>query len=299
MTQLTATAVRDVQNEKPHFPIQIDLVGVRGVKRKIKIQNSDQTVFYDVEFNAFVDLPGNRRGVHMSRIIEAILEVLDEKTEGNELKELLEQICRKLLVKHPYSNRAEIEAKTTFYFDLDKEVKEAVNVSFDLHIKRDGGSEWNIGVEIEGMTVCPCAQAVFSSFEKTDQKFGLSHTQRTKLDIHVRSPGFAVPVEWLVEAARMAFSAPVLSLLKRQREYELVKAAFKNPKFIEDTVRHAFSLIIKKLSKERINLKTEVYVRGESYESVHPFNAYASKKATLEQAINELSDILTLPQLMG
>ena len=290
--------VGDVQNEKPRLSLTIDRIGVKGVHRRISLRTSTQTFTYDVELNAFIDLPKTQRGAHMSRIIEAILEAIDggRKNRFKTLEELLEAMCRMLLSKNPYASRAEIEMKTIRYFEtnstfsfIKEKIPEAVNVTLKIAMQRNCEANWSTGISIEGLTVCPCAQAVYSALEKVNPENGLSHTQRTKLFIKVKTNGTPIPVEWLVEATADAFSAPTLSLLKRHQEYELIKAAFKNPRFVEDVIRQVLFQLANKLRNEDFPLSTEILIKAESYESVHPFNAYACKQATLGQVLKELA----------
>ena len=282
----------DVQNEKPLLPLAIEKVGVKGVRRRVLIPDSKGSLSYNVKLDAFVDLPGDRRGVHMSRMIEAILETLEEekRTSLKSLEAILESMCKALLSKHPYAERAEIRAETTQYFEINAANKspEAVDVTFIVSARRGRGVEWSTGISLEGMTVCPCVQAFHSSLKGVNPEDGLSHTQRTRLSINVRTLGSPTPVDWLVDAAVNAFSAPTLSLLKRRGEYELIRAAFRNPRFIEDVIRHAFFLVADKLNREGFPQNTEVFIEGESYESVHPFNAYACKRATVSEVLREL-----------
>jgi len=291
---LTYNAIRDVHNENPHPSLTIKKIGVKGFHRRIDLCTSTGTFSYDVELNAFIDLPKSQRGAHMSRIIEAMIEVIDDgkRKRFETFEDLLEEICRKLLLKNPYASRAEVEAKTIRYFKMnfkEEEIPEAVNVIFSASMQRGCVAERSISVDLEGLTVCPCAQAVYSDLEKIPSDRGLSHTQRTRISVEVKTNGASVPIEWLVDAAVNAFSAPVLSLLKRPQEYELIKAAFKNPRFIEDAIRHVLFKLSRKLHDEGFPPNTKIIIKGESYESVHPFNAYASTNVTLDEALRELN----------
>jgi len=287
--------IGDVQNEKPRLSLKIDKIGVKGVRRRINLCTSTQTLSYDVELNAFIDLPKNQRGAHMSRIIEAILEAIDNgrKKHFKNLQELLEAACKTLLSKNPYANKAEIEMKTIHYFGtylnfIKEKIPEAVDVTLIVSMQRDCEATWSTSISMEGMTVCPCAQAVYSALEQTDTENGLSHTQRAKISVKVKTNGMPIPVEWLIEATANAFSAPTSSLLKRRQEYELIKAAFKNPRFIEDAIRQVLFQTASRLRSEGFPLSTEITVKAESYESVHPFNAYTSVKTTLAHVLGEL-----------
>lgn len=290
--------IGDVQNEKPSLSLTINKIGVKGVHRRISLCTSTQAFSYDVELNAFIDLPKSQRGAHMSRIIEAILEAIDDgrKNRFETFEGLLEAMCRMLLSKNPYASRAEIEVKTIRYFEtnlnfsfIKEKIPEAVDVMLMVSMQRGCEANWSTGISMEGLTVCPCAQAVYSALEDANPENGLSHTQRTKVLIKVKTKGMPVPIEWLVEATANAFSAPTLSLLKRRQEYELIKSAFKNPRFVEDVIRQVLFQIASKLRDEAFPLTTEILIKAESYESVHPFNAYASTQTTLGQVLKELA----------
>lgn len=283
--------IRDIQDEKPELPLIIDRVGVRGVRRRISIYTPIGTLSYDFKIDIFVDLPKEQRGAHMSRNIEVILEALDEAGRGrfSTLEELFESACRRLLSRHSYASRAEIRGATTHYIKNDTfgEI-EAVDVELNVSVRRNSGVEWCIGVSMEGMTVCPCAQMVYSALEKTELAKSPSHAQRARVRIAVGTGGRIARIEWLIDAARSSFSAPILSHLKRKDEYELVRVAYRNPRFIEDVVRHAIYRTATKLSEESFPPDTEIIVEGESYESIHPFNAYAYRRVTLKEVLSEL-----------
>ena len=284
---------RDVQSERPEIPLLIERVGIKGVKRRIKIYNVDETLSYDIKIDAFVDLPGEQRGIHMSRNIEVILESIEEASKGkfSTLEELLENICKKLLVKHSYASKAEVYGETTYFYKtkaFNNEIYEDADVMLRVSASKDGKVKWCTGVSIYGFTVCPCAQAMYSDLEGVDLERSPSHTQRARLYVGVETRGRVARIEWLIKAAREAFSAPTISLLKREDEYKLIKAAFKNAKFIEDVVRSALLGTAVTLMNKKFPLDTKIIVKGESFESIHPFNAYAYRSAYLKDLYSEV-----------
>lgn len=284
---------RDVQSEKPEIPLLIERVGVKGVKRKINIYIPGETLSYDIKLNAYVDLPKDQRGIHMSRNIEVILESIDEASKGrySTLEELFESICRKLLFKHSYASKAEVHGETTYFYKtkvFDEEIYEAAEIKLRVSVDKNDNIRWCTGVTIEGITVCPCAQVMYSELEGTEQSRSPSHTQRAKLFVGVETKGKVARIEWLIETARESFSAPTVSLLKRHDEYRLIRDAFKNAKFIEDVVRNAIYNIAIKLLNENFPLDTRIIIEGESFESIHPFNAYAYRHAYLRDLYYEV-----------
>jgi len=129
----------------------------------------------------------------------------------------------------------------------------------------------------------------FSVREGTELHKSPSHTQRARLTVAITTKGAeAIPrIDELAELLRDAFSAPVLSLLKRKDEYEIVRDAFKRPKFVEDVVRSAVELVRDYLMAKGFPGDTFIRVEAESYESIHPYNAYALREAYLRDLSEE------------
>lgn len=284
----------EVQESTPTHTVWIERVGVRGVKRRVTIYSPLGPMSYDVEIDVYVDLPPNRRGVHLSRNIEAFLEAIDEARRGKyrSLEELFKAVGANLLNKHPYAERAEVRGETTYYFEeetFETKVPEAVNVFLRVIVERGGKESWCVGVSLYGMTVCPSAQATYSAFEGTDVSKSPSHTQRAKLTIKVTTRGKIARIEWLVKAGRESFSTPAISFLKRYHEHLVVKRAFENPKFVEDVVREALVKTASKLRSEGFPLDSKITVEGESYESIHPHNAYAYRTGSIREILEELN----------
>lgn len=71
--------MEDVQNRTPEVPLDIDRVGVRGLRLPLRVRDraggSQATV---ASADLGVDLPSARKGTHMSRLVQA----LDDWDEG-------------------------------------------------------------------------------------------------------------------------------------------------------------------------------------------------------------------------
>ena len=120
-------------------------------------------------FDAFVDLPNNQKGVHMSRNPEAISEVLETVANDStvDIESLCAKIVDKMMTKHEYAKRVEISMTTDFMFLKESPVTKNKTQEMSKLIakatgfrKEDGTIEIRkqIGAEVIGMTVCPCAQ---------------------------------------------------------------------------------------------------------------------------------------------
>ncbi|MCD6371296.1 MAG: GTP cyclohydrolase I FolE2 [Candidatus Aenigmarchaeota archaeon] len=70
--------VTDVQNQKPENEIELEKVGVEGLKKYVIIKRPDKTYHVIVTINSYITLPSNLRGAHMSRFAESIAEVPSE-----------------------------------------------------------------------------------------------------------------------------------------------------------------------------------------------------------------------------
>ena len=284
--------MKDVQEEKPKLTLKIDRVGIRGVRRKIAIYTPEGQLQFDVALDAYVDLPITKRGIHMSRNIEAFVEAIEEtkKEKFATLEEILLNTCRGLLQKHPNANRAELSAKTSYYFEEDftgTRVSQPADVTISTVLNRGGEDMRSVAVSIQGMTVCPSAQRMFHETEKTPLALAPSHTQRVRLEVGTVTRGRFVRIERLIEAARHAFSAPTVDLLKKPDEHTLIRHAFERPRFIEDLVRHALHNLCRILSVDGYPLDSVLRVEAESHESVHPHNTFACRTATLEELTEE------------
>lgn len=284
--------VKEVQEKEPEIVLKVNRVGIKGVRKRIVTQSPEGELQFDTVLDAYVDLPKEQRGVHMSRNVEVFQEAIEKarRERTATLENVLIVICRNLLKKHKYASRAEVNAKTNYYFkeDLyDAQVYQAADVTMTISIERNGKDERRVAVTIPGMTVCPSAQKTYHEVEGTPLIQSPSHTQRAHISIEVKTEEKFVRFKHLVNAARRAFSAPSVSLLKRPDEHKLVKHAFENPRFIEDIVRYALHDIYHVLVDEGYPNNTVLRVDAESFESIHPYNVYARRIATLGELKEE------------
>lgn len=279
----------EAQRDDPEIPMKIDKVGVKGVKRKISTSTSKGNFFYDVVLDAFVDLPKNIRGTHMSRDIEAFAEAIEEakKEESSSLEKVLKDISDRLMEKHEYATKAELIAKTQHQYKenfTNPPTNEVANVTIAVTKERNGKDKRSVTVEIPGLSVCPCAQQTFREIEDMGYQTP-SHTQRVNLSITIITRKRLVRIGWLIDAARKSFSVPISSLLKREDEFELLDHGYSSPKFIEDLVRHGVYHCFQTLKDEEYPEDTEIKVEAESFESIHPHNAYAKRETTMRDLL--------------
>ena len=86
----------DVQGLEVSEGFKISRVGVKGIKREVKIARPDRVVHLVPTFDISVDLPAEQKGSHMSRHVEVINRAIDMVigTENQSLEGLVEFAAR-------------------------------------------------------------------------------------------------------------------------------------------------------------------------------------------------------------
>lgn len=310
-----AICLPDTQDDAPSIPIKLTRVGVTGVKKLLQLERQNKRpIILLPTFDAFVDLPNDQKGVHMSRNPEAISEVLETVAEdsGVDVESLCAKIVDKMMTKHEYAKRVEISMTTDFMFMRESPVtKNKTQEMAKLKAKAVGLRDENgevtirksIGAEVIGMTVCPCAQESVRESDKnkllefldeeTTQKVldtvtFASHNQRGVGTLFIDVPEEkVVKAEDLIEIIEKSMSSPVCELLKRPDENATVMNAHRKPVFVEDCVRNMMEMIANKYSDFPDD--TIITSRQENQESIHRHNAYAEKVTTMGELKAELN----------
>ena len=310
-----AVCLPDTQDDTPSIPIKLTRVGVTGVKKLLQLERRNKRpIILLPTFDAFVDLPNDQKGVHMSRNPEAISEVLETVAKDSTVD--VESLCAKIvscmMTKHEYAKRVEISMTTDFMFMRESPVtKNKTQEMAKLIAKAIGFRDENgdvsirksIGAEVIGMTVCPCAQESVRESnkskllefldEETTQKVldnvtFASHNQRGVGTLLIEVPeDKIVKAEDLIDIIETSMSSPVCELLKRPDENATVLNAHENPVFVEDCVRNMMEKIAIKYS--HFPDDTLITSRQENHESIHRHNAFAEKVTTMGELKEELN----------
>ena len=249
--------MEDIQNHKDDRNIDIDQVGVKGIRYPITVLDKNmgeqQTV---AEINMYVNLPRYYTGTHMSRFVE-ILNEHSRRISLQNFSEILDEMKKRLNaesahmeISFPYFiNKAApvsgseglMEYKCTFKGSLNK------------------GSDVVTMIHVPISTLCPCSKEI--------SEFG-AHNQRGEVRLQVRFKKF-IWIEDLIRLVEESASSDVYSVLKREDEKYVTEMAYNNPKFVEDIVRD----IAQKLNEDP-NI-TWFSVESENFESIHNHSAYA------------------------
>ncbi|MDR2573863.1 MAG: GTP cyclohydrolase FolE2 [Desulfovibrio sp.] len=251
--------MEDVQNHSPTIALNIDRVGIRGLKLPLLVRDrkegSQQTV---AEVDLGVDLPSVFKGAHMSRFVEA-LEAWNDEISYQSLRRLLKTVKKRLGAQRAY-------ARFCFPYFMRKPAPVSASsglVPYECRLTGEldeNGQTFLLEVDVPVMTVCPCSKAI--------SREG-AHSQRAVVRMSIRMTGFSW-LEEFIEIAEKAASSAVYTLLKREDEKFVTERAFANPRFVEDVVRN--------VAQDFSSHKQVAWFRVEveSMESIHSHNAFAS-----------------------
>jgi len=288
----------DVQYRKGDTKFKLTRVGVTGVRKPILVKRTDinnsLNGALDCMMDIFVDLPAEQKGSHLSRNVEVFSEMMAESLREpvSGLENMASDMCKKLLVHHEYAETAEV-SMTASYFRGNKtpsgrETLEVHTLIAGAFAIRDEPVRKTIGVEVIGMTACPCAQeTVVEMLDSESQIAGMSHNQRNICTlVFTVNDDVDVEANDMIDLVERSFSSPTYELLKRVDEGSVVINAHNNPKFVEDVVRSVLKLVMEKYCD--LPDDTEVIARSESEESIHKHNAFAERVTTLGELKAEI-----------
>jgi len=280
----------DVQSSPSQSNFKLSRVGVTGVKKLVHVKRPNMKTANPliVNMDLFVDLPASQKGSHMSRNLELVSDIIDENLEKpvSDLESFCAQTAKLLLKKHEYATFSEVKAEAEYFLERiypsGKKGLEPFKLVAEARAKASGEIKKLIGVQVIGMTACPCAMEVIRKIDGyKDKDVPPTHNQRNITTLMIEVPGDdkSVDANDLIDIAEQSFSSPTYGILKRKEEGQLVFDAHKNPKFVEDVVRDVLSAILKKYK----DLPDDVMViaRSESEESIHKHNAFAERVTTL------------------
>lgn len=286
----------DVQNSRPFERFKLSRVGVRGVKKPVVVRRpGGRTVTLNADIELFVDLPSHQKGSHLSRNVEIVGDILDRsvRTPVKSLEELCAKISREMLKRHEYANQSEISMKADYFLEREHAGKRSIEhyrlLARAIGSRADNSVRKLIGVEVTGMTACPCAMEVvrdrLSDKHPRQKDFladfpMLTHNQRNVSSLQIEVPEeLEVEADDLIEIIEDSVSSPTYEILKRSAEGSLVYKAHEKPRFVEDVVRNILSRVLQKY--KGLPDSVIVTVASESEESIHKHNAFAERVTTL------------------
>ncbi len=301
----------DVQASRPEVAVGLSQVGVTGVEKLVKLARADKRpIVLMAEFEVFVDLPGGRKGIDMSRNMEVIDEILEETTENEAYR--VEDVCgetaERLLSKHDYTSTAEVrmiaELITKEQTPASGKQTQSTATIIASAVATDEATHAEIGAEVTGMTVCPCSQGMSESRAR-DELAALDvdretidqflervpqpgHSQRGHATLTVTSEGSPdVDLGDIIDIARDSMSARIYNLAKRPDEDHMTFEAHSDAKFVEDCVRALAEGAVTEF--DHLEDSAVIRIKQSNDESIHQHNAHAEREVTMGQLRAELN----------
>lgn len=292
-------AQRDVQGEAPVDPAALSRAGITDLRRIISILDDDRPALFYAKLDLFVDLNPHQAGVHMSRFSEVVEDLAEGLTREPfaDIESLAGRMAAQVLetqgaVRSEVHIRAHTPVmKTT---PVTRRPTQQVYTLIGIGAAAAGRARQLVGVEVNGLTACPCAQDLVRgrsrellveegfSEEQCDRILSLvpvaTHNQRGRGTLLIGCEA-RLHADELVTIVERSMSSEIYELLKRPDELHVVEKAHRNPRFVEDAVRAALRIIV----DEYPGLPDSAFVlsRQENYEGIHEHNAFAERYGLL------------------
>ena len=254
--------IPDVQSGHDDRRIAIDQVGIKGLRYPLPFADRSGDAHTTIATcNVYVALPEDRKGTHMSRLVE----LLEERAAPGAapltvatLRDLLDDLVVRLDAP---GGRIELAFP---YFVRKTAPVSGVASLLDYDVKLTGTLDngrysQTITVNVPVTSLCPCSKEI--------SDYG-AHNQRSIVAISVR-PRSHVFVDELLRVAEEEASAELYGILKRADEKYVTERAYDNPRFVEDLVRGVAARLA---ADERFTAYT---VEAENFESIHNHSAFA------------------------
>ena len=254
----------DIQNQKDNRNIDIQKVGVKGIKYPIVVLDRiNGTQHVNATINIYVDLPHHFKGTHMSRFVE-ILNEFRGQINIKTFHRILEEVKDKL-----HAESAHMEIEFPYFVEKTAPVSGAKSLmEYTCSFSGQNSvstADFLVGVVVPVTTVCPCSKEI--------SNLG-AHNQRSMVTTKVRFKKFFW-IEDLIRLVEDSASGEVYSLLKRVDEKFVTEKAHENPMFVEDVVRN----VAQELTRN--DNFTWYSVGAENFESIHNHSAYAYVEKTI------------------
>jgi len=250
--------VKDVQNQRDHRNIDINKVGIKGIRYPINVLDQANKAQATVAtINMYVHLPHKFKGTHMSRFVELLHQYCGD-LNLKAVFEMLDAVKRSL-----DAQAADLEIAFPYFIEKKAPVSGIASL-MEYHCQyigeiRDGRRKLFVSVSVPVCTLCPCSKEISNQG---------AHNQRGIVTVKLLYKEFFW-IEEIIELVEATASSGVYALLKREDEKYVTEQAYNHPMFVEDMVREVTD-----------QLKADsrfpwFSVEAENFESIHNHSAYA------------------------
>ncbi|MFV1356925.1 GTP cyclohydrolase FolE2 [Mycolicibacterium fortuitum] len=260
---MRADSLPDVQSAGDARGIDIDEVGIGGLRYPVIFDDGGLVQSGVAEIEMTVALPADRRGTHMSRMVQATEAYLtrinphDLHPTFKAIAGLLDATSLQIVVNMPIATSVDSPVSANRGSQVHDLCLEGRLVDEEFHLKT--------AVTTDVTTLCPCSKAI--------SDYG-AHNQRSKVTLSVSGEDdvpYPVRVADLIQLVRDSASCPVYPVVKRPDERAITMAAFDNPKFVEDLIRD--------LSRSCRERGVPHQIEARNIESIHSHDAVARLSA--------------------
>ncbi len=269
----------DVQKRAPEVRLHLTKVGVSNIKKIIKVPRGEKRpIVLLANFNVFVDLPSMQKGIHMSRIPEAINEVLDEliKRPVFVLEDLCGKIAKEVLARHEYARECEVEMESRLMVRRELpasalETQKFVDIAARAKAMRGEGTrlEREVGTGVEGVLFFPNSN-------------GEGQTQAAVARLSVQFPeNTEIRIEDLIDILEGSMSSGAYSSFTPEDKKALSEAAKAKPASPEEVVEKA----LKEAATRFASLPSETRLTASCVvkEAMASYTSSAEKTASVGQ----------------
>lgn len=298
---------RDVQRDRPAVPAALSRAGVTNLRRIIRISDGGEPQLFYATMDLFADLNPEQAGVHMSRFNEVVERLAGELTwePYPDIESLAGRMAQQV-VETQDAMRSEVRIRA--HFPIVKRTPitglptEELYTLLGIAASTPERTRHLVGVEVEGLTVCPCAQDIMRSHSRdllqendfTEEQIDLildvlptaSHNQRGRGKLLIGTE-VKLRAEDLVEVVERSMSSETYELLKRPDEFYVVDKAHRNPRFVEDVVREVLRNVVD--TYPDLPADSFILARQENFEGIHEHNAFAERGGTLGEIRPEIA----------
>lgn len=269
----------EVQTRIPAIKLPLGRVGVGNVRKLIKIpRQGKRPIILLVDFNCFVDLPSFQKGIHMSRNLEAIDEVLEEvvKNPVYELEGLCADIVQEVLKRHEYATRCEVEmeSKLMTYGRTPSGTKtqDFIKLLAKAEAQRGGAVRKEVGAELRGVVLHP--------YSAKGSGKGVGYTQRAVASLILQVPEKRfVKIEDIMRVLEGSMSSRAYTFLSEAEEQEVIAEVSEGPKFVDGVVESILAGVAARFASYPPGMK--VTARCVAEEPLFHYNSFAERVTTL------------------
>ncbi|MEM4719735.1 MAG: GTP cyclohydrolase I FolE2, partial [Candidatus Pacearchaeota archaeon] len=223
----------ELQEEETKNKIYINQVGIKNLVLPIKIKFGKNIVNTIGTFSSYTDLKANKRGIHMSRLVEILTnfsrkEIISPRSINNLLDEIRERLDKDIsyleisfillkLKKSPITNKKSYLSYPCF-----------------IRVKKDKKNFLIcIGTKVFVNTCCPISKSI--------SKFG-AHNQRGLITVKIfYKKRINIWFDEIISITEKEGSSEIYSLLKKEDEKYVTEKSYSNSKIVEDLIRDVAS----------------------------------------------------------